>query len=99
MRAVDKRQDLGPPGTRDPLALAGPKALLAQAAPMERGAQLMALTGGLPTETRLHRDGRIASPTGRWCLAPQKRCRANREHFADRETAEKDLFGPGGAPA
>ena len=32
----------------------------------------MTLTGGLATEARLHRDGRIASPACKWCLSPTR---------------------------
>ena len=68
-KAADKRTDLGDPQTRDPLEMKGPARALAKAAPLERGALLMAFTGGLPTETRLHRNDRLASPACRWCGA------------------------------
>ena len=46
-KAADKMTDLGDAATRDPLQMQGPAAALAQAGPMDRGALLMALSGGL----------------------------------------------------
>ena len=68
-KAADKRSDLGDPATCDPLEMCGPAAALARAGPMDRGPLLMALSGGLPTETRLYRADRLASPACRWCGA------------------------------
>ena len=110
IRAAGKRPDLGDPDRRDPLSLHGPRLALAKADPMTRGALLMALTGGLATESRLHRDGRIADPRCRWCGAANgdaehhlRKCSnptpTQQRLEPERRAAETALSGPGGAPA
>ena len=65
----------------------------------------MALTGGLPTEARLHRDDRMANPACRWCGAAQgiaahrlRLCSAptptQTRLEPQRREAESDLDGP-----
>lgn len=108
--AAHRKNDLGDPNCRNPLETRGPTAALAKAGLADRGALLMALAGGgLPTETRLHRADRLASPACRRCGAARGNPAHHLRHCGvptapqtrlepARRAAEAELYGAEGPP-